>query len=403
MNNEDIEKDENIVEEQSVTDEIEESDDLDNETFTYSVNNTNNNQYDDKKSFLYIIVGVIILISIILLLVLFVNKSSKSFSYSSIEEKMVSAAKSYYDKNNSSLPSMDGSSISVSSDTLIQNSFMKPFSEMVDESVSCSGNVNVYKNGEEYVYFPYLDCGEVYVSKKLSNEIINNVVTSGDGVYKVSDEYVFRGETPNNYVSFSGKAWRILRVNSDGSIKLLYAEKKVDRNVWDDRYNSEKGSYVGINDFRISRISEFLKSSYENNSYVSADDKKLLVKHDWCIGSVSSNDDLISSLNLCNDVYNDYIGLLNIDEVLITSLAPNCDSLYDVECTNYNYFFNINTGWTLNSSNDKTYSVFNSNSGMVYTNNASNSNNVRPVININGDVLYKSGTGTADDPYIIGE
>lgn len=413
MNNEDIQNEQEEVEktteniEESVEDneDTEESEDFGNETFTYSTNNNSNQSYDDKKSFLYIAAGVIALILIIVVLVIVANKSkSGSFKYSDIESKMVSAAKNYYEKNSDLLPTMDGSSISITADTLIENSFLKPFSEMVDEGISCSGNVDIYKNGEDYAYFPYLDCGETYVSLKLSSELIKNVVTSGDGLYKIGDEYVFRGEYPNNYVTFSGKSWRIVKINSDGSIKLIYTEEKTEKSVWDDRYNSEKNGYVGINDFRKSRILDHLQSIYDNNSYFEKDNKTLLVKEDWCIGSITQGDTLISTLDVCSDVYSDlYIGLINVSEVLAPSLDSDCNSLYDVQCTNYNYFFTINTGWTLNSVKDNTYSVYSSDSGMASFQNASITSYLRPVINVNGDVLYKSGAGTKEEPYLIGD
>lgn len=384
--------------------------DLDQETFTYTVDNNNVNNdynksvYNDKKSYVYILIGIFILVFIIVLLIIFVNKNkSKNEKYSDIESKLVSASEKYYDKHSDMLPVMDGSTVTVSADTLIEESFMKPFSEFVSEDVSCSGYVSVSNSGNEYVYFPYLKCDDEYESIKLSQKIISDdLVTSGDGLYNTASGYVYRGEYPNNYVTFNGKSWRIIGINSDGSLRLIYNDKKVQKNSWDDRYNSEKGSYTGINDFRVSRLLEYLNKSYEENEYVDAKNKKLLVKHDWCIGKVSSSDSLISDLNLCSDVYSDtYIGVVSISDILIPSIDANCNSIYDIECTNYNYFFNINTGWTLNASSDNSYVAFSSNGGSLFTKNASNENNIRPVLNINGNILYKSGDGTSEHPYVI--
>lgn len=49
----------------------------------------------------------------------------------------------------------------------------------------------------------------------------------GDKLYKVEDElgtdaYVFRGDVSTNYVSFAGFYWRIVRINGNGSIRLIY-------------------------------------------------------------------------------------------------------------------------------------------------------------------------------------
>lgn len=387
--------------------EVEETE-LSDETFTYSIDNNNvNNDYnknDGKGSIIYVIIGVVILISIIAVLVFFANKGkSKVSGYKDIESRMVSGAKSYYEKNSNLLPIMDSSSVSVSTDTLIENSFLKPFSEMVDEGVSCTGSVTVYNIDGEYGYFPYLNCGNDYESVTLSKKIISDaVVTSGDGLYLMGDKYIYRGEYPNNYVKIGDKSWRIIGVNSDGSIKLIYDDKKVERVAWDDRYNSEKESYFGINDFRVSRLLEYLKKIYNDNTFIGSDYKTLLVKHDWCIGKVSEDDVLINDMNVCGDIYNDlYIGVVDVYDVLLPSLDKNCDSMYDIECTNYNYFLNINTGMTLNASSNNSYVIFSSNEGSIMNKNASIEGYARPVINLNSNVLYVDGDGTIDNPYII--
>jgi hypothetical protein len=316
---------------------------------------------------------------------------------------MVSAAKSYYKNYPDSLPIMDGANVSVSADTLIENSYLKPFPEMVTNGDNCSGYVKVYKVNDDYSYFPYLNCSGDYESMTLSHKITDTVVTSGDGLYKHNDGYIFRGEYPSNYLKFNGKMWRIIGINNDGSIKIIYNETKVERNSWDDRYNSSKDNYYGINDFRVSRLLEYLNDIYDNNTYVNSNNKSLLVKHDWCIGKVSQDGGLISGLNLCSDKYSDlYIGTVQIDDILLPSLDTGCKDIYDSECTNYNYFYNINTGWTMNACSDNTYTAFVSGGSSVSYKNASSESYVRPVVNLNSNILYKSGTGTSDDPYVIG-
>lgn len=406
MNNEELEQDIN----EEVSDSVEDETEKEIETFTYTIDNNNiNNDYNkgnnnDNKSLIYIVIGVFILIFIIGMLIYFANGKSKVSGYSDIESSMVKGAKGYYEKNSNLLPVMDNNSVTVSAETLIEESLLKPFSEMVEDDISCTGYVNVFKSNDEYVYFPYLNCSD-YESLRLSQKIIDSgIVNSGDGLYQINDTYIYRGEYPNNYVKFDDNIWRIISVNSNGSIKMILTERKIEKNVWDDRYNSSRDSYVGINDFRVSRLLEYLNELYENNTYVSKKNKDLLVKHDWCIGKISEEDTSISSLNLCSDIYSDlYIGVVQVDDILTPSIDPNCNNLYDIECTNYNYFFTINTGWTLNASSDRSYVVFNSNGGAISHKNASVDSYIRPVINVNSNILYKNGNGTFDDPYVIGE
>ena len=52
-----------------------------------------------------------------------------------------------------------------------------------------------------------------------------------DGLYMAEDDegesYYYRGAVRNNYVSFAGFLWRIIRRNGDGSIRLIYSGKSV--------------------------------------------------------------------------------------------------------------------------------------------------------------------------------
>jgi len=57
----------------------------------------------------------------------------------------------------------------------------------------------------------------------------SSIATTDQGVYKVSDpvyggtSYYWRGAVTNNYVKFADKYWRIIRINGNGSVRLLYA------------------------------------------------------------------------------------------------------------------------------------------------------------------------------------
>lgn len=52
---------------------------------------------------------------------------------------------------------------------------------------------------------------------------------SDKGLYKSEDDYgntyYYRGKVSNNYVSFADSIWQIIRINGDGSIKLIYSGK----------------------------------------------------------------------------------------------------------------------------------------------------------------------------------
>ena len=57
----------------------------------------------------------------------------------------------------------------------------------------------------------------------------SKTATTDEGLYKAEDDegtsYYYRGAVRNNYVSFAGFTWRIIRRNGDGSVRLIYSGK----------------------------------------------------------------------------------------------------------------------------------------------------------------------------------
>ena len=86
-----------------------------------------------------------------------------------------------------------------------------------------------------------------------------STATTDEGIYAAQDDYgtsyYFRGAVENNYVQFVGYYWRIIRINGDGTIRLIYdgtsahanGESSSDRQIGTSRYNSTYGdnAYAG--------------------------------------------------------------------------------------------------------------------------------------------------------------
>ena len=55
---------------------------------------------------------------------------------------------------------------------------------------------------------------------------IANVIGSEVGLYQTTDDigdsFFYRGDVQNNNVKFGGFYWKIIRINGDGSIRLIY-------------------------------------------------------------------------------------------------------------------------------------------------------------------------------------
>lgn len=99
------------------------------------------------------------------------------------------------------------------------------------------------------------------VKKNLQNNstIASNQGDGTKGIYSAEDDfgtsYYFRGTVENNYIKFANKYWRIIRINGDGSIRMIYAgtsahangttnnDMKIDNSEYNTNYNDN--TYVG--------------------------------------------------------------------------------------------------------------------------------------------------------------
>ncbi len=64
------------------------------------------------------------------------------------------------------------------------------------------------------------------ITVNLGEPTFANAATTDEGVYSMADDYgtsyYYRGAVTNNYVKFANKWWRIIRINGDGSIRMIY-------------------------------------------------------------------------------------------------------------------------------------------------------------------------------------
>ena len=88
--------------------------------------------------------------------------------------------------------------------------------------------------------------------------IASNQGDGTKGIYSAEDDfgtsYYFRGTVENNYVKFANFYWRIIRINGDGSIRMIYAGTDVSANG-----DTDKDMTIG---------NSFYNTNYNDNTYV---------------------------------------------------------------------------------------------------------------------------------------
>lgn len=399
--------DEELLEEENeLEDEEEDLDDKPKSTMSF----------DPKKKMIKLM-GIIVVVMFVIILILFVmspksgSSSNKNLSYSEIEKKLVTAAKSYFKDHPSYLPTSSEEAVEVDYTNLVAEGKMKDLSEYTKDGVNCTANVRVEKYGKSYNYTPNLNCGDSYSSVTLAEKILgdNEKVTSGYGLYNIKGNYIFRGEIDDNYVSIDDILWRIVKVTSTNNVVLI-ADRGINNDeAWDNRYNEETKYESGKNTYSASRAKEYLDKLYKGtvdkkNYYVfSSKLKSKMATYNVCVAKRSINSESNDNSIECSETLkNQKIGLLTLSDYMMASIDPNCKNAASKSCKNYNYLVTKHSWWLGTADKDSTSKVYLvRGNGILKDEYASSYAEIRPVIYLNDDVMYKSGNGTSKKPYKI--
>lgn len=226
--------------------------------------------------------------------------------------------------------------------------------------------------------------------------------TLDEGLLESQDDlgvaYYFRGATLNNNVNFAGYNWKIVKINGDGSVKL----------VLDGIIDELSNYYSDSSAFVDSTIKGVLDSWY--NTYLS-EYSSYIAYYKYCNDTVleSNNTNYIAySRVITNKIptfvclgysENEKIGLLTADEVMMAGGSINTNKnfyLYNDEIETAYY-----TMTNARINNENVYPFIVETDGSInYSTNGTLVRGVRPVINIIKTAKV-TGNGTEDDPYTI--
>ena len=324
---------------------------------------------------------------------------------------------------------------------------------------------NLSKSGTScYLYF------DEYVSAKdtiLANSKVNSgtpdfsqIATTDEGIYKTEDDwgisYYYRGAVINNYIKFAGFYWRIIRINGDGSLRIIYdgtsahgnGESSDDRQIDQRPFNSldDNNMYVGYmyteGEVHGLKTSSTIKDVLDNwyivnvlnkgySEYVSMEagfcgDREPSTDESISNGSggtgtiqtyygayirlvnrtksptlkCKNNDDMytVSESNRGNNALSNPIGLITADEVAMAGLLQGKGTLNS-------YLYIGQQYWTMSPFRYITLNVGSDVFSVSPTSGLNGSPSeymfgVRPVINLASDVEL-TGSGTSEDPYVV--
>jgi hypothetical protein len=220
--------------------------------------------------------------------------------------------------------------------------------------------------------------------------------------------YIYRGAVENNWVQFNGKMWRIVRVNVDGSIRLLYGtvsasqvQQHINSNdflytnrIWGYHYPAGTTAYGSSSSTPYA--SSTLKTALDNwySSNMSAVDS-LVLSEKYCTNITTG---IITSVSCGTSYYTGKVGALSWKEYKAIGTPGRHGSMYNYASPI------INSYWLMPTENDSYALCASAPDSGLYERCGYNVSTVeyRPVINVNGDVVVTGGSGQIDDPYVFG-
>ena len=247
---------------------------------------------------------------------------------------------------------------------------------------------------------------EQYFNPNLTGEtvLVGNqevdVMKKGDGLYEDEyelEKYDYRGNNPDNYIQFNDELWRIISVESDGTIKIMRNEIIGDR-AWESLDSNDWAKPVELN-------------TYLNEEYLpTLSDFDKVVSHNWNIGGIiQGNSDLVNQINdEKSKIWNGKVALPTVSEYLrANSNMTQCGTVQlnnaNLEiCTVTNWMFINSSYWTLSPLVDTGRNVlYVKSNGSIFTSYSTYAHDgVIPVLYLSSNITL-TGEGTETNPYII--
>lgn len=334
--------------------------------------------------------------------------------------------------------------------------------DVIYENMEKDSNGNLYKTASLAIQAinPYNDkqiqiatgC-TIYIEKSIKNALIakaGNIThydeghtfsgpstSSESGLCSIVDPvskntiYFYRGNVINNYVSFANKTWRILRINSDGSLRLILDSIATTSQYQDSNTPPENTieSAIEFINWEDSAVYTNLQNWY--NANIATNYSEYIIQSEYVFDTSYQDTTSSATGTACyyfgpytrvgvdgsqykptfsytdESLVQDYVGLISADEILYAG------GYWGGANTNTSFFLynsSLTTPcWTMspsfwdNSAHYKIGMCLLNSTGYINDwpddgNTLTSSLGIRPVISIKGD-MEMSGEGTSSDPY----
>ncbi len=307
----------------------------------------------------------------------------------------------------------------TSSDNLKITNELK--SEIISNQVSINPQETVnytikFKTKDNEKYSGTIQIGEktdennTFADAILANNKINETgltkngesATMDEGFLKSTDDlgeaYYFRGAVSNNNVRFADKDWKIVKINGDGSVKLVLDGTIDELNkYYENGYGFENSQvYQTLNnwfDVYLNNYSDYIAYYKFCNDIVAEDESSYYIGYSRVITNK------IPMYVCLGTKVNSKIGLLTADEVSMAGASTSENKSFYLYSDKISSAYYLMTG--AKYENDLYYPFLVGQDGNIITDTSGNLlRAVRPVINIIKNAKV-TGDGTLQNPYQI--
>ena len=313
--------------------------------------------------------------------------------------------------------------VNISGDYTLEPTFLSSASKVIGNSDVLNtyklANIDINKNETKRINLRlWLDENEVvtantnrfhskyyvYSDKEIAINNISETIMhkNNDHLKEVDKSYYFTGDVKNNYIRFANILWKIVAINKDKSVKLVYADNDIESIYSDNIYKEDSVDYDN------SKVKELLDSFYQEklsefDRFIKEEEfiNDTSYEKSWktIYGSFKRNFELNEPSINPFDTDKEYgghkkykIGLLTIDEVNIAGATSQDSTYYLNEGVEY---------YTMSPA------IYNGASSMCVVNEQGRLDTaspryrlvVKPVINLI-DGIEIVGQGTYENPYL---
>ena len=249
----------------------------------------------------------------------------------------------------------------------------------------------------------------------------SNNTADASGLYASTDTntgkptYYFRGNVENNYVSFAGFTWRIVRINEDGTIRVVMQDG-INNNtnyIFNSNYNNYTYMY-----YSNSEVKSILENWYQTNIGSKSDlASKVASGAYYCEQAKAKYSDSYTSGSATMTTYNKYTpdfkcssdgngkGVVNASVGLLTYDEAVYVGSYNGRSNNNYYLHNSSIQWWTMSpagfSGTKSFIWSLDTMGEVNGFKAYVVVAVRPVLILDADTQISDGDGTINSPFVV--